>query len=134
VTTVPALVVDTSAVAAVLFNEAAGDWLLDTLSGAERRYLSTGTYVELGIVVESRLGPTGAADRFIRDAEIELVEVTPQIASRALDGWRRYGKGRHPAGLNLGDCFAYGLASESSLPVLCVGESFARTDVDVLVP
>ena len=117
------LVVDTSAVVAVLFNESGAEWLVETLAGGEQR-------------LESRFGPTGtgAAERFMREAQIEIVDVTPQVAQRSLEGWRRFGKGRHAAGLNFGDCFVYGLASERDLPILCVSGDFAKTDVEILMP
>jgi ribonuclease VapC len=130
------LVVDTSAVIAILTGESGADWLIATLSDARRRFMAGATYLELGIVIETRLGPvaTGAAGRFIRDSDVELVAVDPITAERALEGWRLFGKGRHPAALNYGDCFTYGLAAELGLPVLCVGDDFARTDVEVLRP
>jgi ribonuclease VapC len=63
---------------------------------------------------------------------VELVDVTAETAERALAAWRRYGKGRHPAGLNLGDCFAYALADQSGLPLLSTGADFAATDLEVI--
>lgn len=130
------LVVDTSAVVAVLFNESGAEWLVETLAGGEQRLASAATHLELGIILESRFGPTGtgAAERFMREAQIEIVDVTPQVAQRSLEGWRRFGKGRHAAGLNFGDCFVYGLASERDLPILCVSGDFAKTDVEILMP
>jgi ribonuclease VapC len=135
-TTPTTLVVGTSAAAAILFDEPQADWLIAKLADAERRLMSAGTFVELGIVLESRFGPTGtgAADRFVRDAEIDIVDVDARLAARSLEGWRRWGKGRHPAGLNLGDCFAYGLASDRDLRVLCIGDDFAKTDIRTLIP
>ena len=60
--------------------------------------------------------------------------VDADLADRAMSGWRRYGKGRHPAGLNFGDCFTYALADRTGHPVLCTGEDFAATDVTVVRP
>lgn len=130
------LVVGTSAAVAILTGEDGADWLIDTLSAARQRFMASATYLELGIALETRMGPvaTGAAGRFVRDSDIELVEVGPVIAERALEGWRLYGKGRHPAALNYGDCFTYGTAVELGLPVLCIGDDFARTDLEVLRP
>lgn len=121
---------------ALLFDEPGADWLTTTLVQAERRYMSAGTFLELGIVLESRFGPTGTgtADRFVRDSEIVIVEVSHEIATRSLEGWRRFGKGRHPAALNFGDCFAYGLATERDLPILCIGNDFTQTDIPTLRP
>ena len=92
--------------------------------------------VELGIVIEARLWPAGqdVVDRFLRDAKIDIVSVDADLAARAMSGWRRYGKGRHPAGLNLGDCFTYALAEQTGHPVLCTGDDFAATDIAVVRP
>jgi ribonuclease VapC len=127
-------VVDTSAVVAILGQEPLADALLAALDAIEDRLLSAATLVELGIVVAARYGPTGAGivDRFVRDGGLEVVAFDRQQADRALEGWQRYGKGRHPAALNLGDCVTYGLAVASDLPVLCVGDDFTQTDVTVV--
>jgi ribonuclease VapC len=73
-------------------------------------------------------------DRFLRDAKIDIVPVDADLAARAMSGWRRYGKGHHPAGLNFGDCFTYALAERTGHPVLCVGDDFAATDIAVVRP
>lgn len=125
---------DTSAAVAVLFGEAGADQLVVALAAADPRLLSAATLVELGIVVEACLGPAGGdvVNRFVRDSGIDVVDVDRTQADRALEGWRRFGKGRHPAALNYGDCFAYGLAVATGQPVLCVGDDFGRTDAEVL--
>lgn len=130
------LVVDTSAVVAVLSGEAGSGGLLRALADAERRVISAATLVELGIVVEARFGPAGRGlvDRFLRDGEIDVVELDGAGADRAVDGWRRFGRGRHAAALNLGDCFTYGLAVGVRGAVLCVGEGYSRTDISVVRP
>ncbi len=129
-----ALVVDTSAATAVLLSEPGAAAVLDLLDAAELRLMSAASLVELALVVESRLGEPGRglAERFAREGGVEVVALHPAHALRAIEGWRRFGKGRHPAGLNLGDCFTYGLAVEEGLPVLCVGDDFRRTDVAVV--
>ena len=76
----------------------------------------------------------GVVDRFLRDAKVDIVPVDADLAARAMSGWRRYGKGRHPAGLNFGDCFTYALAEQTGDPVLCTGDDFAATDISVLRP
>lgn len=128
------IVIDTSAVVAILSGEPVADALIDAMEAADARYLSAATLVEVGIVLEARHGPAGAlaVDRFLRDGEVEIVALDRAQADRALDGWRRFGKGRHPAALNLGDCSTYGLAAELGAPVLCTGGDFAQTDVVVL--
>lgn len=130
------LVVDTSAAVAVIVSEPGSDHLLGLMESAIARLMSAASLVELGIVIEARLGPTGAdvVSRFLRDAEIEIVEVDRESADRALSAWRRYGKGRHPASLNYGDCFVYALAERSGVPVLCAGVDFAATGIAVLRP
>ena len=130
------LVIDTSAAVAILTSEPGADELIDQMAEATGRRMSTATLVELSIVMEARLGPPGQGivERFLRDSEIDLVPVDRTHVDRALEGWRRYGKGRHPAALNFGDCFAYALAVSDGSPVLCVGDDFAATDIDVVRP
>lgn len=134
--TTAGLVVDTSAAFAVLTGEAGSDTLIEHLEETTTRLMSAATLVELGIVMEARHGPAGVLllDEFEREARIEVVPVDAEQAARALGGWRRFGKGRHAAALNLGDCFTYGLAATVRLPVLCTGEDFASTDLEVRRP
>lgn len=129
-----AVVVDTSAAVAILLGEPGGDDLAAHLGGAVSRFMSTASRVELDIVIEARLGPTGTdvAGRFVRDAAIECVDVDADIADRAVSAWRRFGKGRHRAALNFGDCFVYALAERTGLPLLCTGDDFAATHLDVI--
>jgi ribonuclease VapC len=130
------LVVDTSAAVAVIFGEPGSDVLAARLEEALARLMSAAIRVELGIVIEARLGPAGQdiVDRFLRDATVDIVPVDADLASRAMSGWRRYGKGRRPAGLNFGDCFTYALAERTGHPVLCTGDDFAATDIAVVRP
>jgi ribonuclease VapC len=130
------LVVDTSAAVAVIFGEPGSSELAARLEDALARLMPAAIRVELGIVVESRLGPAGqdVVERFLRDAKIDIVPVDADLAARAMSGWRRYGKGRHPASLNFGDCFTYALADRTGHPVLCTGDDFAATDIIVVRP
>ncbi len=130
------LVVDTSAAVAVILSEPGGNELAGHLEDALTRMMPAAIRVELGIVIEARLGPAGqdVVDRFLRDAKIDIVSVDADLAARAMSGWRRYGKGRHPAGLNFGDCFTYALAERTGRPVLCTGDDFAATDITVIRP
>lgn len=125
------LVVDTSAVVAILQAEPGSDRLVEQLVAATSRLMSAATRVEVGIVLEARFGPGGAdvLARLLRDADITVVPVGEEDAQRALGAWRRFGKGRHPAALNYGDCFAYALAESSGSPLLCTGDDFAATDL-----
>jgi ribonuclease VapC len=130
------LVIDTSAAVAVILGEPGSDALAVHLEEAFSRLMSAAIRVELGIVIEARLGPTGqdVVDRFLRDAKVDIVPVDADLAARAMSGWRRYGRGRHPAGLNFGDCFTYALAERTGHPVLCTGDDFAATDIPVVRP
>jgi ribonuclease VapC len=133
---VRAVVVDTSAAVAVVLSEPGSNDLVNCLESAVARLMSAANRVELGIVIEARLGPAGvdAISRFLRDADIEVVDVDSDAADRALSAWRRYGKGRHRAALNFGDCFAYALAERTGLPLLCTGDDFSSTDLEVIRP
>ena len=87
------------------------------------------------MVLESRLDDAiGLAARSIRDAGVKVEPFTAELAERGLDAWRRYGKGRHAAELNFGDCCTYALAQHLGLPILCTGNDFAQTDLPVLRP
>jgi len=128
------VVVDTSAVVALLTGEPAGGPVAHAMEASDRLLMSAATLVELGIVLEARLGPVGTAviERFRRASQLEVIEVDEETAHMAIDGWRRFGKGRHPAGLNYGDSFVYALASTAGASVLCVGDDFAQTDLPVV--
>ncbi|MBA3742315.1 type II toxin-antitoxin system VapC family toxin [Sporichthya sp.] len=127
-------VVDTSAAMAVLIGERTAPAIRAHLDTTARCYISAGTLQELGIVLESRIGAVAPAkiERFLRDSGTEVVPVDQTLVDRAVAGWRQFGKGRHPAALNYGDCFAYALASTRNLPVLCTGDDFAHTDITVV--
>jgi ribonuclease VapC len=128
------VVVDTSAVVALLIGESAGGQVAHAMEDSDRLLISAATLVELGIVLEARLGPVGNAvmERFIRASHLEVIEVNEENAHAAIDGWRRFGKGRHPAGLNFGDTFVYALATGTGASVLCAGDDFAKTDLPVV--
>jgi ribonuclease VapC len=131
------MVIDTSAVMALLLDEPDSRLIDDALMSSSGNVISTVNHVELMIVVETRVGASGVllAEEVLNRYEVQVESVTPQVAQLALTGWRRFGKGRHPADLNLGDIFAYGLAMARSEPLLFVGNDFSRTDVlPVLVP
>ena len=84
--------------------------------------------VELGLVLEGgRASAVGEYARVLRDFDLQVVTFTAEHAERAVDAWRRFGKGRHPAALTFGDCCTYAVAEERGLPILCVGDDFRRT-------
>lgn len=124
------IVVDTSAIAAMLFGEPTARRIVEILE-REEAVMAAVTWVELGIVVEARTGPEGVVllDELMRRAQIEVHTIDAALAHEALVAWRRFGKGNHPAGLNLGDTFAYALARRLDAPLLFVGDDFSRTDI-----
>ena len=126
------MIIDTSAVLAVLFREPDARRFEDAIANAWPRRMSVATLLEAALVVESR-GGTAAGhelDFLLDRAEVELVPVTREHAYAARHAWRRFGKGNHPAALNFGDCFAYALAKSTDEPLLFKGEDFARTDIE----
>jgi ribonuclease VapC len=125
------MVIDTSALTAVLFDEPERDDLVRSIAAAPRRLLSAVSLVEASVVVEARRGEVAGRelDLFLHRASVEVVPVDGEQAELARAAWRRYGKGRHPAGLNFGDVFAYALARTAGEELLFKGGDFARTDV-----
>ncbi|PWC44796.1 type II toxin-antitoxin system VapC family toxin [Azospirillum sp. TSO22-1] len=126
------MIIDTSAVAAILLDEPDMARFAELIAGADCRLMSTAAVPELTMVIEARLGAQGVedVDRFIEEAAITLIPFDAVQLAMAREAWRRFGKGRrHPAKLNFGDCIAYALSKTSGLPLLFKGDDFARTDV-----
>jgi ribonuclease VapC len=125
------MVIDTSALLAILLNEPERRTFIDKITADDVRYLSTATLVETAIVLESRKGLQAQQelDLFLYKADMEIVPVSVVHADIARKAYRLYGKGRHPAGLNFGDCFAYALAKATGEPLLFKGNDFSRTDI-----
>jgi ribonuclease VapC len=130
------MVIDTSALLAVLFDEPEREQFVRAIGAANHRYVSAGTVVEATIVAESRRGDAAGRelDLFLYRAAVEVVAVDEEQALLARDAWRRYGKGRHPAGLNFGDLFSYALARANGDVLLFKGEDFSETDVTPASP
>lgn len=126
------IVVDTSAIVALLFGEPGGEDVEAKLSPPPVA-MSAATRVELGIVIEAKTGPAGTQllEELLDRVGVQVVPVDAALAAGALACWRRYGRDRHPAGLNFGDTFAYALAQHLGRPLLFVGDDFSRTDVVV---
>jgi len=126
------VVIDTSALAAVVLGEPDAEAFLSVLlAHIGDLQISAATLVEAGIVVEARQGPEAATDLATLLDRIGVVTVPfdHDQSRSAVAGWRRFGKGRHPAGLNLGDCFAYALAKTTAGALLFKGGDFAQTDI-----
>ena len=126
------MVVDTSALIAILQNEAGADELVESLLDAPEGRISAATLVEAGIVMQARYGDAGELqlDLLLQRLQIEIIPVTAQHAELGRSAYRRFGKGRHSAGLNFGDCLAYALAKAMGESLLYVGGDFAQTDVE----
>ena len=127
------MIIDSSALVAILTSEPDAGALEDALLASPSRRISAATYVEASIVMDSRNRPTlsHALDNFLQVSQIDIEPVTVLHARAARQAYRDYGKGRHSAGLNFGDCFAYALAKEKGEPLLFKGDDFRRTDVEV---
>jgi ribonuclease VapC len=125
------MVVDTSALVAILLGEPGAERFAHALGDAPVRLLSAVSRVELAFVIEGRKGETGRADvdLLLRDGSFDIVSVTPQQVEIAIDAFRRFGRGRHRARLNIGDCFAYGLAVATDHTLLFKGDDFIHTDI-----
>jgi ribonuclease VapC len=128
---VTAIVIDTSALMALLLQESDAEALLDAAARAAVVHLSTASRLELGLVAESERHVIEATEveQLLLALRVEVMPFDQHQLHWALEGWRRYGKGRHRAGLNLGDCFSYGLARALNTPLLFKGSDFAATDV-----
>jgi ribonuclease VapC len=125
------VIVDTSALAAVFFGEPEAAAFIQLIHCADRCRMSAANFVELTIVIEGQIGPEAGrqCDIFLRRAGILLEPVTIDQAYLARQAFLDFGKGRHPAGLNFGDCFAYALAKATVEPLLFKGEGFKKTDI-----
>jgi ribonuclease VapC len=129
------VIVDSSAIVAILLREAEWELLLDKLVEADSAPgVGAPTLVETGIVLAARLGIPGKSllARFIQESGLRVISFTADHWPVAVDAYVRYGKGRHPAALNFGDCLTYAVSRIASEPLLCVGNDFARTDLPLV--
>jgi ribonuclease VapC len=126
------MVIDTSALLAILQNEPERRAFNEAIESAETRLLSAATFVESSMIIEARYGADGIRDLdlFIAKAQLELVAVDEEQAHLARQAFRNFGKGRHPAGLNFGDCFSYALARSMGDALLYKGADFGRCDIE----
>lgn len=125
------MVLDTSALMAILGLEPEAERLAVAIEADPIRLVSAATLIEVGVVVEARYGADGGRelDLLVAKAGIHVEALTHEHARVAREAWRRFGKGRHAASLNLGDCFSYALAKVSGEPLLFKGTDFTQTDV-----
>ena len=125
------MVIDASALIAILFGEPEALSFTRAIADESRKMISSFNALESGIVVEARKGEAGGRelDLLMHRARIEIVAMNADQAELARAAWRKYGKGNHPAGLNIGDCCAYALAKYSGEPLLFKGKDFKQTDI-----
>jgi len=125
------MVIDTSVVVAILFDEDGAENLEAAIDADPVRLMSVASVLETSIVVETRFGEIGGRelDLLLHRVPIDVTGVTVEQLEVARKAFRRFGKGRHPAGLNFGDCFTYALAKVSGEPLLFKGDDFGKTDV-----
>ncbi|HEV2382917.1 MAG TPA: type II toxin-antitoxin system VapC family toxin [Terriglobia bacterium] len=125
------MILDTSALAAIFFGEPEATQYTAIIHDAERCLISAANFLELAIVVETQIGAEAVrqCDMFFRRAGIVIEPFTVEQAHIARQAFHDFGKGRHSAGLNFGDCFAYALSKITGEPLLFKGQDFAKTDI-----
>jgi ribonuclease VapC len=125
------VIIDSSALLAIVLDEPEREAFLAKISGDPKPLIASANYVEAAIVLMARRGPAAVSvlGTLLKEAGIAIAQIDEAISDGAIDAFRRFGKGRHPAGLNFGDCFAYALASATGEPLLFKGDDFAKTDI-----
>jgi ribonuclease VapC len=127
------MVIDSSALVAIVLQEPDASIYYAAIANSVVRLLSAAAFVEASLVLLRRLttGATAALDSLIGHLKIEVISVDHRQALLAREAFQRFGKGRHPAGLNFGDCFSYALAKQTGEPLLYKGVDFSETDITV---
>ena len=128
------MIIDSSAVLAIIGKEPGHERIVHELAASTGTRIGAPTQLEMGIVLTARFGPRGktALARFLQENSIETVALDEGHAIAALDAYSRFGKGRHPAALNFGDCCTYATASIAGEKLLCVGNDFRQTDLPLV--
>lgn len=127
------MVIDTSALVAIFLGEPERKVFLEQILQAETKLISAANVLETGIVLEARRGEAAGRefDLFVVRARLEIVPADADQVEIARSAWRKFGRGRHAAGLNFGDCFAYALAKFSGQKLLAKGQDFRLTDIEM---
>lgn len=130
------MVVDSSALIAILLGEPDADVFAEAIANAPKRLVSAFSALETSTVIESKKGDPGGRelDLLLHKGRIEIVPINDEQFEIARRAWREFGKGRHPAGLNIGDCCSYALSKYSGEPLLFKGDDFSKTDVLSALP
>ena len=125
------MVIDSSALLAILLDEPERTIFSTRIDADDIRLASTATLLETSMVVLARLGDKGAAEleTLLHVVEVEPAPFTARQLRLSIDAFRRFGRGRHPAALNFGDCFSYALAAATGEPLLFKGDDFSQTDI-----
>ena len=125
------LILDSSAILAAFLEEPGYDGILDQISSAQTVGVGSPTFVETAIVLslKMRRDARPQLNEFLREAGAELIPLGPEHIDAAVDAFLRFGKGRHPAALNFGDCLTYAIAAVAGLPLLFTGDDFTKTDI-----
>jgi len=128
------IAIDSSVLVALAFDEGDAAAILEAILAADVRRIGAFTMLETSLVVTSRKGAAGQAifDSLIEVLDLEVVPLDADQVREASHAWRRFGKGRHPAALNIGDCCSYAVARLTDSPLLCKGDDFVRTDLEVV--
>ncbi|MDB5583313.1 MAG: PilT protein domain protein [Bradyrhizobium sp.] len=129
------MIIDSSALIAILRREPEEQAFRDAIKLSANRLISAPTRVEAGIVALGRRGEAGLEqmEALLEGLRVETAPLSADHAKLAIDAFRRFGKGRHPAGLNFGDCFSYALAKATGEPLLFKGDDFSQTDIKRVV-
>ena len=128
------MVIDTSALIAILLGEPDAEAFAVAIANDPKRLISAFSVLEVSIVIEAKKGEAGGRelDLLLHRAQIEIVAMDSEQAELARIAWRTFGKGRHPAGLNIGDCCSYALSESSGEPLLFKGDDFSKTDLKIV--
>ena len=128
------MIIDSSAIIAVIGREPGYEAIVRQLAMSPATRIGAPTQLESGIVLTARFGPRGktALARLLQESQITTVAFTERHVAEALEAFSRFGKGRHPAALNFGDCCSYATARLAREPLLCVGDDFPQTDLDLV--
>ncbi len=128
------MIIDSSAIVAILRQEPDHERLEERLAEADSARIGAPTLVEVGIALTTRLGARGqlVLARFLQDNNIATAPFTEEHAEVAIEAFKQYGKGHHPAKLNMGDCYSYATAKVAREPLLCIGDDFPQTDLELV--
>lgn len=128
------MVIDTSALVAILLGEPEAKKIARAIANDNKRLISAFSFLETSIVIESKKGEDGGRelDLLINKIQLEIISMNSAQTEAARKAWREFGKGRHPAALNIGDCCAYALAKISGEPLLFKGDDFNKTDISLV--